>query len=265
MEISPVYGTRALKVLLEDEKILSVGDLHLGISAELADKGIEIPNQTPKIQKRLQTIIENENADRLFFLGDIKHNIPITSWEEWEYLPDFFSDLSNKVKIEIVPGNHDGDIKGLIPRDVILHGAEGATAGDGKVGFLHGHAWPDPKLLRAEAIVLGHNHPVIEFKDDLGARITEPAWVRTSLKQENLPKRLQKEMKGEGPEITIAPAFSTLIGGGAINRQIPEKLIGPLFKAGAIDMKEAEIYLLDGAYLGKLKNLRELTEPIDSS
>lgn len=260
MEISPIPDTRALKITLENEQILAVGDLHLGISAELAERGIKIPSQIPEIRERLSGIAESGGFDRLLFLGDVKHNIPVTSWEEWKNLPDFLSKLSEELKVEIVPGNHDGDIEGLVPRSVVLHEAGGTMVGNEKVGLLHGHAWPDPELLQAEAIIMGHNHPTIEFKDELGGRVTEPAWVRTRLKPENLPEELRKQVDGKGPEITIAPAFSKLVGGGAINRKIPEKLLGPIFKSGGMELDEAEVYLLDGTFLGKLKELRELTE-----
>lgn len=163
--------------------------------------------------------------------------------------------------MEIIPGNHDGDIEGLIPRDVILHEAEGTTIANGKIGLIHGHAWPNPKLTRAEAIVMGHNHPTIEFKDGLGARVTEPAWIRTKLKAENLPEEFKEKLNEEEPEITIMPAFSKLVGGSPINRKIPEKLLGPLFKADAIELDTAEVHLLDGTFLGKLKDLRKLSEP----
>lgn len=259
MEISPIYGTRALRIASRKKRTLAVGDLHLGISAELADKGIEIPSRIPKIQKRILEVVGNEKANRVFFLGDVKHNIPVTSWQEWENLPDFFSELSKKVKVEIVPGNHDGDIEGLIPKDVTLHEAKGTTIYDGEVGLVHGHAWPDSELFGAEMIIIGHNHPVIEFKDELGARVTEPAWIRTKLKPENLPEELQKEVE-KVPEVMIVPAFSKLVGGGAINREIPERLLGPMFKSNAINLEEAEVYLLDGTFLGELKNLRDPTD-----
>ncbi len=261
MEILPIHNTRALKIELEGEKVLIVADLHIGISAELAKKGIEIPSQAKKIEKKLIRLIEKEKSDRLFLLGDIKHNIPITSWEEWSNLPGFFSKLNDKTRVEVIPGNHDGDIEGLITKNIILHGPEGTTVGNGKVGLIHGHAWPAPKLLEAEEIIMGHNHPIIEFKDNLGGRVTEPAWIRGKIIPEKFPKRFQKHLEGKRPpKITIIPAFSELVGGGAINREIPEKLLGPLFKSGAIDLEEAEVYLLDGTFLGKLKNLRGLNK-----
>lgn len=258
MKISPIPDVRALRIELVGESILAVADLHLGISAELAEKGIEIPSRIPEARERLLKIIHTEEPDRLFLLGDVKHNIPITSWEEWENLPPFFQDLREELRVEIVPGNHDGDIEGLIPKGVTLHGTEGTTLGDGRVGLIHGHAWPDPELLRTKTIVMGHNHPTIEFRDEGNARISEPAWVRTKLKPENLPDELQEKVEEEGPEVIIIPAFSKLIGGGIINRKIPEKLLGPLFTSNSIDLERAEISLLDGTYLGKLKDLQIL-------
>lgn len=259
MEISPIQNTPALRIKTDKKKTIVVGDLHLGISAELAEKGIEIPSRIPEAQKRLLKIIHEEKGDRLFFLGDVKHNIPITSWEEWEKLPDFFAKLSEKTKIEIVPGNHDGDIEGLIPRNVNLHEAKGTTIANGRIGLLHGHAWPDPELLKGEFLVMGHNHPVIEFKDELGGRVKEPAWVKTKLKPENLPEDLKKETGNKLPDVMIVPAFSKLVGGGAINQEIPEKLLGPLFKSGTIDLKDAEVHLLDGTFLGKFEDFRDIS------
>lgn len=259
MEISPIQNTRALRIALENELVLAVSDLHLGISAELSKKGIEIPSRIPKTQKRLLKIIEDEKANRLFLLGDVKHNIPVTSWEEWENLPDFFSELRKRVKVEIVPGNHDGDIEGLIPRGVTLHESSGTTISDGRIGLLHGHAWPDPKLFQSEALISGHNHPAIEFKDGLETRVMEPAWIKTTLKPENLPEKFRKEVNKNELEIMIIPAFNKLVEGGAINREIPEKLLGPLFKNDAINLEDAEVHLLDGTFLGKLKNLRNIS------
>lgn len=260
MKINPVKDTRALEINTEKEKIIAVGDLHIGISAELSEKGIEIPEQTPRIFERLSNLIEKRKPDRLLLLGDIKHNVPVTSWQEWESLPPFFSDLSQRVKVEIVPGNHDGDIEGLLSKGVILHEASGATVGDGSLGFFHGHAWPAPELMKAETIVMGHNHPQIEIRDELGARSTEPAWLRTKLMPKHLPEELKKEVEEDGPEVIVVPAFSELVGGGSINRKVPDKLLGPMFESGAVDLDGADIYLLDGTFLGKLENLRDLAE-----
>jgi hypothetical protein len=56
----------------------------------------------------------------------------------------------------------------------------------------------------------------------------------------------------------VMPAFGELIGGASVNRRIPEELLGPMFKAGAVALDDAEVYLLDGTFLGAVANLREL-------
>ncbi len=257
LKISPIPNRRALRIDLEKETIVVVADLHLGIAAELSDKGIEIPSRVPEVENRLIEIVESVEGDRLFFLGDVKHNIPVTSRQEWKNLPEFFKTLSEKVKVDVVPGNHDGDIEGMVLKSVDLHDSSGVTIGDGKVGLLHGHAWPDETLLKTETIVMGHNHPTIEFQDEVNARITEPAWVKTKLKPENLPEDLEEEVGETPPNIIVVPAFSKLVGGGRINRQIPEKFLGPFFEADAIELEDAEVRLLDGTLLGRLEDLRK--------
>jgi putative SbcD/Mre11-related phosphoesterase len=254
----PIYGARALTLELEDERVLLAADLHLGLEGELAGKGIELPSQIPKVRERLLRLIRQEEPDRLIFLGDVKHNVPITSWQEWRDLPDFFSELSEHVRVEILPGNHDGDIEGLVPRSVVVHDPRGTVVGTKwKIGLMHGHTWPALRLLKTNMIIMGHNHPVVEFRDEAGARVTEPAWLRYWLEPSKLPKNLQRAIDGGGPQVLVMPAFSELISGAAVNRAMPEELLGPIFKARAAKLDEAEVYLLDGTFLGTLGNLKK--------
>jgi metallophosphoesterase superfamily enzyme len=55
------------------------------------------------------------------------------------------------------------------------------------------------------------------------------------------------------------PAFGELVGGAAVNRRMPDELLGPMFRAGVVSLDEAEVYMLDGTYLGRVKELRKLT------
>jgi hypothetical protein len=258
MTVKPIYDTRALGLELGTKRALVVADLHLGIESELADSGIGLPSQIPKVKKRLLDLIQKQKPDKLIFLGDVKHNIPIASWLEWRDLPDFFAELSKLVRVEILPGNHDGDIKGLVRGDVTIHDVRGIVVGkDKQIGLMHGHTWPNPELLKTDLIVTGHNHPIVEFKDKLGIRMTEPVWLRCKLEPSKFPKKLQDEIKGEGLQILVMPAFSELIGGAAVNRAVPEELLGPMFKAGAVQFEDAEVSLLDGTLLGTVASLRQ--------
>jgi hypothetical protein len=258
MAVLPVYGAPALIVKTGKEKALVVSDLHIGIEGELTAKGISLPSQAPKIMERLVKLIDEKKPDRLIMLGDVKHGIPISSWQEWRELPKFFEDLLKLLPVEIVPGNHDGDIKGMVPRGVVVHEVGGMLLGKRKfVGLIHGHAWPAPELMKAELIVMGHNHPAVEFRDGLGGRTLEHVWLKAKLKRRKLPKTLQEAIREKPPEVLVMPAFGVLVGGAAVNRGVPRELIGPLFKSGAVKLDETEAYMLDGTFLGKISKLRK--------
>ena len=54
------------------------------------------------------------------------------------------------------------------------------------------------------------------------------------------------------------PAFNELCGGVPFNESTQEDLLGPVFSSGGIELENAEVYLLDGTRLGRLKNIRKL-------
>ncbi len=258
MVATPIRGTPALLIKSARERSLIVADLHLGIEGELASKGVSLPSQIPKVKERLLELIKRRRPDRLIFLGDVKHNVPIASWQEWRELPGFFEELAKLVRVEIIRGNHDGGLEGMVPREVKIHGARGIVLGKRKrVGLMHGHTWPSPEVLNTKLLAAAHNHPAVEFRDELGGRTIEPVWLRAKLDASKFPKRLQEQIEGEPPELLVIPAFSELVGGAAVNRGIPKKLIGPMFKSGVVKLDEAEAYLLDGTFLGKVCVLRK--------
>jgi putative SbcD/Mre11-related phosphoesterase len=253
----PIPGKPALMLKMDHDRIVVITDLHLGIEHELAEKGISLPSQIPRLKAGLTALLNEKRANRLIILGDVKHNIPVTTWHEWRELPELFEELARLAKIDIIRGNHDGDLEGMVPREVTIHDPHGIVLGKRKrVGLMHGHTWPAPELINTELIIAGHNHPAIEFRDELGGRSIEPVWLRASLDPHKLPKRLISAAGKRLPELIVVPAFSELVGGAALNRGLPKELIGPLFRSGAVRLEEAEAYLLDGTFLGKIRMLR---------
>lgn len=259
MITTPVYGAPALVIDIGRERALVVADLHLGIETELASGGVGLPSQMPRIKERLINLIQQQEPDRLIFLGDVKHNVPIATWQEWRELPELFADLVRLARVEIVLGNHDGDIEGMVPSSVTIHGPKGLVLGKRKrIGLIHGHAWPRPEVLKVNTLIAAHNHPAVEFRDELGARTIEPIWLRCKLEPKKFPDKLRASIKGDGPELLVMPAFSELISGAAVNRAMPEDLLGPIFRAGAVRLEDAEAYLIDGTFLGTIAALKEL-------
>jgi metallophosphoesterase superfamily enzyme len=112
--ILPVFDAPLL--LVEgDERVLVAADLHLGLEYELWLGGVSIPSQTEKILAALQGFLAEIKPDRLLLLGDIKHNVPKTSWQEKREIPEFLRRLCARAKVEIVPGNHDSNLADMAP------------------------------------------------------------------------------------------------------------------------------------------------------
>lgn len=261
--LSFIPGEAALLVREDAGRALVVADLHLGFERELATMGVNAPSQTGKLLKRLTSLLERVRPTRLLILGDVKHAVPRITEQEWFDVPDFFEKLSKlSLPVEVVPGNHDGDLEPLLPRSVVLHDARGVLLKSkrGLVGLFHGHAWPSRDLLQAKILVMAHSHPVVELRDPLGFKLIEPVWVtakvrRGKLKGEYFKRRGQRFKELKARTVIVMPAFNRLLFGKPINSVNKPTLLGPFFDAEAVNLDDADIYLQDGTYLGKLRNL----------
>ena len=264
-------------LLFEDGggRTLIIGDLHLGYEMALAKEGINIPSQTSRLERRLLEIIRETKPKRLIMIGDVKHRIPNISLQEWTDIPKFFEDVKAEVSVvDVVPGNHDGNLEPLLPQGINLNDARGILLGEeDKVGVFHGHTWPSYELLAARYLVTAHNHPMVQFRDPSGFRMVKQAWVKAPCNEKILTRKILEKLhiRDEGDEseilrkrfgiklemmsLIIMPAFNDILGGVIVNRTGIMRHIGPLVRSEATNMNDAEIYLLDGTYIGLVKNL----------
>lgn len=244
----PLFGERALHLV--DEATVVVGDLHVGLETELRAKGVNLPSQTERMRARLRAILQRTGARRLVIIGDLKHRIPFSTRQEARELPSFFRGFP--AEVELVPGNHDVDLEGLI--DIVVQPAEGVVVGG--VGLLHGHTWPSVEVMRAKTVVTCHNHPAVMLMDELGHRHKEACWVRASF----TPR--VRERYADLPhdaELIVMPAFNELTGGTAFNAREGKDLLGPLFGNGMVDVENARLWTVDGVDLGTVAALRRFT------
>lgn len=271
----------AALIKTEKTKVLLVADPHIGWETELQAKGIHIPSQTPKILKKLIAIVKEFKPDKLIILGDVKYSVVSSELGEWQDIPDFFKKLQEHVAdISIVRGNHDANIEPLLPEGIELLPATGTVIDD--VGVFHGHKWPSPDLLGCKTLVMGHLHPVVVFRDPTGCKMTRQVWMRAKVDSEafarillrkanikigiSVEETLQKHfgVKLGALELYIMPSFNDFLGGRSVNETHPktnsgvEALIGPVLRSEAVGVNIAELYLLDGTYLGTLSQLRNL-------
>ncbi|MEM1515051.1 MAG: metallophosphoesterase [Thermoproteota archaeon] len=283
--LRPVNPYPALIIESGKDKILVISDLHIGWETSLSEKGVHIPSQTNKILRRVEQILALEEPNHLIVLGDVKHTIVKIELGEWRDVPEFFEKLLKKIEhIKVVPGNHDGNIETLLPSRVEVTSQRGIILGE--VGLFHGHAWPDIKMLGCKTLVIGHIHPVITFEDPMRFRITSQVWVKApcnklslikaalkrykvKLKAEEDPEKVLKEDFGIKPKVEdliIMPSFNDVLSGRAINRALTlredvfKDFIGPVLQSGGAMLNKAEIYMLDGTFIGFLNDVIKLNK-----
>lgn len=250
VEILPLVDEPVLTVE-NDIKVLVISDIHLGIERDLRRSGINIPSQTGKLVAKVLSLVTSIEPDKVVILGDLKHNIPWTSWQERDEIPLFLERLAKEATVDITMGNHDGNLDQLIPRsrDITLHKAQGFLLGD--VGYFHGHAWPSKDLFKADYILMGHSHPIAKLTDSLGYDKQMQVWVRAKFEREVILSHYG-EMEYKDPSLVIVPAFNRLCGGVSVNSE-SGSLLGPLFSSNAVDIDIADIHLIDGTYIGDVR------------
>ncbi|UCE43542.1 MAG: metallophosphoesterase [Candidatus Bathyarchaeota archaeon] len=280
--MKPIRSFPAILLQGEAKRILVVADLHIGWEATLIEKGIHLPSQTPKILAKMLRLIKLVRPTNLVFLGDVKHAIARVKREEWRDIPKLFETLCEKVpNIQVILGNHDGNLEALLPQDVEILPAKGTAIG--KVGLFHGHAWPAPELLQCRTLITGHIHPMVAFRDPLGFRITRQVWVRAPCQKAQLARSLLKHLdiksdkdsvahlerrfniRTEATHFFIMPSFNHFLGGQTVNKKRMGKygrtrgFIGPILRSKSVNIDSAELFLLDGTFIGTVEQLRRLT------
>jgi len=242
-ELKPISNEPTLFI---NKKILVVADLHIGIESQLREQGINTASQTQTMTNRLITLCKKYKPKEIILLGDIKHNIPSSTIQERKDVRNFLETIQTYGIIHIIPGNHDGNIQKISPPDIIIHPSDGFILEN--LGFVHGHRWPSEEIMQCKQLIIGHTHPTVMFTDRLRYKAFEPCWVKGKFIEDKLK---EKYPDSTDSEILVMPAFNPLCGGISANR---EGITGPIGKI--IDVKNAEVYLLDGSALGKAKDIK---------
>ena len=264
--LNAIRGQAALLLARPGQRVLVLADLHIGWESTLADKGFHIPSQVGKMLKRIERIVKAYRPRKLIFLGDVKHTVAGAEAEEWAEIPAFFEELKKLVdEIAVVPGNHDGRLDALLPDGVEML-SSGGVALWGSFGLFHGHAWPSPELLACRWLIMGHVHPVVVFREGPYFRTSSRIWLLSDCDGSSLAEEMVKRGKARPDELgdiraeklLVMPSFNEFLGGQAVNRPRSgdESFIGPVLRSRSVDLANAEVYMLDGTFLGTVGQLR---------
>ncbi|NJE09825.1 metallophosphoesterase [Thermococcus sp. MAR1] len=187
MRPTPLPG-KALKL----GRVLIIADLHLGYEVSMAREGFYLPRVFNEVVGRLKSLLEREKPKILVVDGDLKHSF-VPEWREREELRAFVEEVGPLVdELILVRGNHDVGILWLKELGVEIVD-EFELAG---WKLVHGH-----KLVDGERFIIGHEHPSIRLRDEVGALVKVPVFLM-------------------GEKLIVLPAFSPWAYGNDVLREI---------------------------------------------
>jgi len=208
--------------------VAALADVHIGVEIELRRRGIRVVNKTEDRVEKLLDRLETLDPEVLVIVGDLKHNVPRASDLEFSGVPRFVEAALEVVdEVVVVKGNHDGRVEDLLSGldGVRVVGTRGALV-DG-IYFSHGHAEPDPDLLReARAVVFGHEHPVSEAVPGTTVKV----FLELELDLERLTRG---ELEGRLPGLVL-PAFDDVVGGTEVGEGADDDRLLLAHRRGAV-------------------------------
>lgn len=236
----------ALIILEDSTQTMVITDLHIGFEAKFAQQGVHLETSIQDMVREALTLLSENSPDHLIILGDLKYSIDSVSTYEWAHVPSFLERISSRVKVSVIPGNHDGTLLSLLPRNVPLLDMNGVLVGD--VGLLHGHTVPSKQLRAAKRIVMGHTHPIYSREGSpLSGR---PVWLflRT------FRKYLFKEAGNDSLEVVVLPSFNRELALAGLT-SFHERLISPILRRIRGQIEDAVVMTLEGDIIGGVEDL----------
>ncbi len=237
-EIKIKYVGKCLLIESGKEKILVVGDLHLGYEEALNRSGVLVSRQM------FDEIISDFNAifgevgkvDKIILLGDIKHDFGGISRQEWEDVKNLVNYLKPFArKIITLRGNHDIILEPIVDKI-------GIKLKDYYIwrDFFFSHGDRDFEEIwdkKIKHLIVGHGHPAIK--------------LREGIKVEKYKCFLSGKFKGKN--IIVIPSFIEYYAGS-------DPRGGEVFLAWDINFRNFDVFVvgenLEVLDFGKLKSLK---------
>lgn len=225
-----------------DQRYLALSDLHIGFESELSGRGINIDSRknVEEMLEELSSIIRREQADALVLLGDIKSSVRTITRAEWDVIPEFLQGLSEMIKVLLIPGNHDGSIMHLVPKEVRMISSKGMILDDSLL--IHGHTMPGKRSSSVKRIIMGHIHPIFVKEGSVvsGQRV----WVYLKVKK----RQVFSESDGM-LDIVVLPSFNRYLYY-TIQSKSYRKSISPIVNKALQNVERAMVLTLDGSIIG---------------
>lgn len=162
---------------------LVIADLHLGYEDEVAQQGIFLPQV--QLKKAINMIIELQELTKAKILvinGDIKNSFNKLTMKEREEIIRFFGKAKEIFdEVILVRGNHDNYVP-IITEKMEIPVVNFYKISEKSVA-IHGHEIIE-EVLKYSLIIIGHEHPAVVLKDELGSLMKIPVFLKVPLKNE---------------------------------------------------------------------------------
>jgi len=156
----------------KNEKVLVVGDLHLGYEEALNKAGVFVSRQMFEEMISDLNLVFGEvgHVNKVILLGDIKHDFGGILKQEWRDVTkilDYFSSMADKVIV--IRGNHDTMLEPILKkkkmklRDYYIWKEFCFLHGDSDFEFLWDRKRGSGKEI--EYLVVGHGHPAVRLNE----------------------------------------------------------------------------------------------------
>jgi uncharacterized protein len=232
-----------LALFLKKDKILILGDLHIGQEESMNKEGILIPRfQHKDLIAKTKKIISFTKPSLIILNGDVKHEFAGISRDEWKKVQEYFDLISKNSRVILIKGNHDSILepialkKGLIVQDYFVHN---------KIFICHGDKiFQNADFKKSKIIIIGHEHPSIGLQD------------------KNRVEKYKCFLKGkyENKTLIVIPSMNQLTEGTDV---LKEKLLSPFLKN--TNLHSFETWIVENEevfYFGKIKGLRTHSKDI---
>lgn len=233
MDVEAIELRKSLAILspypaaVLDDALL-VADLHLGMEEDLELQGIHVPyNVSADVRGMVLEALARSNARRLMILGDLKHELGSglrVEYEEVEGLLRGARELG--VDVALVRGNHDNFIAPVVNRLGGRVFQDFARVGD--CCLIHGHMDFRPDENGCQCLVMGHEHPTVTLKDDVGIKHRFKAFLWGAV---------------GGSSVLVLPSPNPLAQGMPVNEVEPGDLISPVLRRADVD--SFDVYALE--------------------
>jgi putative SbcD/Mre11-related phosphoesterase len=253
VSIRPIHSQAALLIDedIKKKRYMVISDLHIGFESYIYNRGITFDEEIffEEIIRELSDLIKSNRVDAVVLLGDLKSTVGSISKQEWHIIPQFLKLLSEITDIYFVPGNHDSNIRFLMPENINITSSKGMVLDD--TLLVHGHTIPTIARSYVKKIVMGHIHPVFLRHNSVinGQRV----WIYLKIIKEVIFPRTQGTL-----DLVIVPAFNRYLY--AINERRYTKSISPIIakaiKSNAV--QQALVVSLDGSIVGDIETLLKI-------